>query len=755
MNSMVCSVVLACVVNGAAGPAAVWSPRDENGLSLVTVPDGESKRCTLEGREAIELVAAGRYVYFRVSEEVKQRLGSKMFVFVEFLDRGFGRAALQYNAAGNAYAHGDGFVLVNSGKWAGSILEISGMELKGLQNGGADFRFAFPNAGAVARVELYAERPAIDVPKDVQRVEEMVKGIPQHRPQGMYYTFGNDADEASGLLYRALGVTSIESYVTWETCEGAGLDEWNWERWDRQVEVLQSTGLKWVPFLILGPAYSTPGWFRAGPEHVPCRCLEHETDSKIESLWNPNLPGWIDRFLGAFAERYRETGVIESVLLGIQGDFGEAIYSVTGGGWTFNIPGEYHNHPGFWCGDPYALSDFRGYMRDRYRSLRKLNAAWGTDFGSWGAVEMPGRGEGLEAFRKRLAQGEPGDRRRWLDFVDWYRDSMTDFADWWMEVTRKHFPDAPIYLCTGGHAPPEHGSNFAEQCRVAAKHGAGVRITNEGSNYPGNFSVTRWVAAAGKHYGAYYGFEPAGPEDEQGIVVRIYNATASGANQLHDYNPNVVSSDSRVEAQQRHLQYLFHVAEPVVPVALWYPNVSLSLQWDDFLHQAGRLRDLTDFDYVDESMLRTKALDRYRVLVVVRGPVLETKDARTIAAWIRRGGRMIVVDVPWFESVEAAPKPEHILFGDTPEGRTLGKGRVERVADWAALPEALAGVLEQLGLPVMDLREDGVFGTQIEENRFLFLNTSEEDVVEEIRQSGRSHQATVPAGTIADIRMPE
>jgi hypothetical protein len=62
---------------------------------------------------------------------------------------------------------------------------------------------------------------------------------------------------------------------------------------------------------------------------------------------------------------------------------------------------------------------------------------------------------------------------------------------------------------------------------------------------------------------AYFGFEPAGAEDETGIVARIYNATASGANQLHDYNPNVVSSKSRTDAQRAHLKWLFHT-DPIV-----------------------------------------------------------------------------------------------------------------------------------------------------------------------------------------------
>jgi hypothetical protein len=119
----------------------------------------------------------------------------------------------------------------------------------------------------------------------------------------MFYTFGTDADKTSAALFRSLGVTSVECYVTWETCEREAEGKWDWSRWDNQVRVLQDNGLKWVPFLIVGPAYATPNWFRASKDHFPCRCLEHGTDSRIESLWNQNLPKWIDRFIGEFARR--------------------------------------------------------------------------------------------------------------------------------------------------------------------------------------------------------------------------------------------------------------------------------------------------------------------------------------------------------------------------------------------------------------------------------------------------------------------
>jgi hypothetical protein len=593
----------------------------------------------------------------------------------------------------------------------------------------------------------------------------------------MFYTFGTGSiNDSIARRFKSLGVTSIESYVTWETCERDGEGQWDWSEWDKTVQVLKDNNLQWVPFLILGPAYSTPDWFRMSEDHYPCRCLEHGFDNQVESLWNPHLSKWIKRFLKAFAERYKDSGVIESVLLGIQGDFGEAIYSVTGGKWTYQIPGIYHNHEGFWCDDPYALADFNKFVRKRYYDVKQLNNAWGTEFKNFGDIDFPGRKEKFRAFYKLVHSGDPQARRRWIDFVDWYRAAMTDFSDWWMETTRNYFPNAPIYLCTGGNAIPPHGSNFAEQTRVAAKHDAGIRITNEASNYPENFSITRWVASAGKHYNTYYGFEPAGPENEKGIVARIYNATASGANQLHDYSSNVTRSQSRTNAQQEHIKYLYHVDEPIVPVALWYPDVTLTIGWEDqqdrqskiyadlnyvvelgeYFQKAIKFRDYADFDYIDETMLRTGALSQNKILVIVHGKIMEPSDAEIIADWIRNGGQVIVMDVPGFESVEATPEPEQILFGKEEATRqAIGKGEIVRVNGWDGLAQALRGKMQKLSIPVCDLKQDSIFATQTGQKQWLFLNSTSKSRDIEINYPGSKHDATIEAATITEVDLED
>ena len=190
------------------------------------------------------------------------------------------------------------------------------------------------------------------------------------KPQGMFYTFGNDVDETSAPLYRVA--------------------RRHQHRELRHLGDLRGQGRGPVGLVAVGQAGADTQGQRPQVGAVPHPqpgVLDPELVPRVQGALPLPLPGARDRQQGRiavepaicrsgstgssaeFAKRYGKSGVIETVLLGIQGDFGEAIYSVTGGGWTFNMPGEYHNHAGYWCDDPYALASFRKAIADKYGSV--------------------------------------------------------------------------------------------------------------------------------------------------------------------------------------------------------------------------------------------------------------------------------------------------------------------------------------------------------------------------------------------------
>ena len=622
-----------------------------------------------------------------------------------------------------------------------------------------------PGIGFRCARDLYPKISETSAPA-AQAAAPTGPSAPIKLPKGFQLTFGNDADPVSARLYHDLGVTSVESYVTWESVERSGEGEWDFTQWDKQVEILRRQGLKWVPFLIAGPAYATPAWYRHSSAHVPTVCLEHQMASKIQSIWSPYLKPHIERFLKAFADRYRDSGIIESVLLGVTGDFGEAIYPIWGGGWTYIIPGIYHAHLGYWCGDIYARQSFQDFVLQQYGRVEKINQAWGTAWQKASEIDFPPlsipdrnhllipdehNGSGVPFYQQSC------DRRRWLDFITWYRHSMTDWSDWWLALTRRYFPKQEIYLCTGGDAHPAHGSDFSSQCKTAAKYNAGVRITNEASDYGSNFYWTHWVASAGRFYKSFFGFEPAGEVNEPGIVARIYNATAAGACQLHYYAGNVVSSQGRIDTFCRNAHMLFQ-GKPVVHLALLYPKTDLALNWtwinrkiNKFRERTAWLRDVANHDYVDETMIADGALASYSYLFLSDGGYCEEAILGRIDEWICSGGTLLGVRGDSMLTVAGDHRFHTLWFPDSSAEHRRGQGRTLQLngtfEQQANLLASLNAFFNTEQAPLPDGQADGIFVTELT-NGWYCYNSTDQPVRKIIHTASRSHTLTLAAHSI-------
>ncbi|MCX6559932.1 MAG: hypothetical protein NTZ26_05395 [Candidatus Aminicenantes bacterium] len=447
----------------------------------------------------------------------------------------------------------------------------------------------------------------------------------------------DDKDAGAKLdLLKSLGVTSIQTYVFWNKVEKApGVLDWS--EYDADVALFKAHGLKWVPFVIAGPWYVTPDFVRTDPGMTMFRCLEHGRDSAVPSLWSPRLREYVRAYLGAFAAHFRPAGVLESVNLGISGDYGEAIYPVLG-----NWPGEYHSHPGYWCGDALSAADFRAAMSALYGDdISALNRAWKSGFASFAEIApfLPDRAPSERAFQ---------------EFLRWYRGAMTDWSDFWMAAAREAFPGEDIYLCTGGDMAPEHGSDFSAQAKVAAARGGFLRITNEASSFPMNVRLTRLVGSACRFYGAGFGHEPAATVTPVGTLGRLFNAVTSGARQLFLYNtPELMGEAGGVPAAGRGGEFLRdyasfrRTAEPVIDVALYHPlptSRQTGANRQDWSELAANLRRFVDCDFLDDRMIGDGALAGKSVLILAGAGIMDAPVVATIRAWVEQGGTLFVLD---------------------------------------------------------------------------------------------------------------
>jgi hypothetical protein len=545
---------------------------------------------------------------------------------------------------------------------------------------------------------------------------------------------------------RRCGITSVQSYVPWSQIEPQeGRPDFS--AYDPLVEKLIRHRLKWVPFLIQGPAFATPEWFQASGHSLYARCLEHGRECRIQSIWNPHLPAYVCRFLKLFADHYSNSGVFESIALGISGNWGEAIYPATGG-----FARDVHVHPGWWCGDAAAREDFRRSCIERYGSVKNLNARWGTRFEGTCDIDFPPLGsvstdlyykivallpnrikpslkkfkqaviEALTALRpikSALLPAEPsrsvdGLQRR-LDFIDWYQGAMTRWAGTCLKAARERFPSDDIYLVTGGEGETILGADFAAQAMMAARYRAGIRVTNQTDDYAYGFMRARLAAAACRRFGTYFSTEEAGVNTATGVLARVYDGASSGAKGLYFknligtgkdtcsgryYAPGVPTAGASVLANSIH--HLDRSAADI-DAAVLFPNTSIHANphiLDVLYGRGSALRSHMDFDLIDEFMIAAGLLKHYRFCVVLVASQLRRTTVDRLSAWVEGGGVLMSIIYARFSDVNRDIGGLSDLLRGSEGFRSKGAGYV------VVFPEITRSCLENI--PRTYYNENGV-----------------------------------------------
>ncbi len=486
------------------------------------------------------------------------------------------------------------------------------------------------------------------------KTELVVCGIPFDTP-----------DETDSLRrVRELGFTSVQIYTFWRDLEPAGRGGFEWGALDRQVRLIAEAGLKFVPFLLMGPKYAAPEWWLADSRHVGLRCLEHGKDSPVESVWNPAFRLEISRVLAAFADHYLPWNVLESLQPGICGDYGEAIFPVLG-----NWPGDYHTHRGFWCGGDDATEAFRKHLKEKYRAIEMLNQVWRSRYADF---------EEIVPFLKHKSPS----RTAYFDLISWYQESMTGYAEFWMAECRRIFPEIPAYLCTGGADDDTAiGALYAAQAKAAARHGGGIRLTNEVNKFYENFRLTAHTHAACSFYGAYLGLEPVGPITEQGVRARMFGSAAYGNRQIFHYYKNVFGNDNHplpAAGAVRECVPFLQEQEVERGIGFFWPVDQALLEGSmpaDAQSALIHIRRQYPVSPISEEMILDGALDGYSCLVMIGAASSRVAVLHKIAGWVReRGGRLLAVGlcrdlelgrVPEFEAIFGIEPASEDAWGHT------------------------------------------------------------------------------------------
>ena len=421
---------------------------------------------------------------------------------------------------------------------------------------------------------------------------------------------------------RDCGVETMETRLVWWEMEprSGTLD---FSRLARALDKIEKAGMKAGVF----PWFQhPPAWY--DPDHAAharFRCLEHDTDSTILSLWDPGTLEVYDRLYGELARQMG--GRLAFLYAGISGDFGEVCYPSGVEHYLFSPP---HNHVGFWCGDRLARRAFADAMELKYDSIDRLNRTWTTRLAGWDDDLMPH----LPIAKTPLPQ------RR--DFAEWYTDSLMSFTEVACGIVRRHFPNLEVAIPLG--FPVESlpiGQIKSRAVKAAAVHGITARWT--GMAFLGSFErsnvLARRFASPAHFYGAAFATEAALTLTKENAANGLYEAFANGASIIHDDPQNIM----RAEEIHKKLRPGLFVSPPTCRAAVLYPldDELLELEGFDlqqFIDRAAALRLRTDYHICDRYMIEDGFLDGIDSLLIAVPTAVPEETVPKIEAFLAAGG---------------------------------------------------------------------------------------------------------------------
>ena len=450
---------------------------------------------------------------------------------------------------------------------------------------------------------------------------------------------------------REAGVTMVTVGVfSWALLEPAeGAYEFGWL--DRVLDGLHDAG---ILVDLATPTAAPPPWFsRANPSSLPVTRDGQVLGIGARESFCPSSPDYrraAERIAGALGERYGEHPALA----------------------LWHVHNEYGSHVGP-CYCETSAEAFRGWLRARYGTLGALNDAWGTTFWgqryhAWGEITAPVRAP------------MPVNPAQQLDFM---RFSSAEYLECFRrerDVLRARTPDVPIttnfmatacrhmdywswahevdVVTTSHYLIAEDPDNHVHLAMTAdlARGLAGRRpwLLLEHSTGAVNWQRRNLAKAPGemrRNSLAHIG------RGSDGAMFFQWRASSFGAEKFHSAMLPHAGTDSRL---WREVVALGADVEALAEVKGSEVSADAAIVWDWEAWWALELefRPTSDVEYLErirafygalweakataDFVAPTAALDRYRLVVVPSLYVVSEAVARNLAAYVERGGRLVV-----------------------------------------------------------------------------------------------------------------
>ena len=522
---------------------------------------------------------------------------------------------------------------------------------------------------------------------------------------------------------KKLGINGIEEYMSWSVVEPEQ-GKSNWAVYHEDAAAIKKEGCQLVAYLW---AQALPKWVKTDSKHVFTSNVATGLETEDLSIFAPETLEFYDRFYG---ETSRALGdLVDIVRIGSPYDYGECAYPAGSGSAQFP---KKNVGPGFWVNEAPARAHFKAAMKNKYGAVERLNAAWGTSFTSFETLDYP---------------KDPTKPRYWLDFIHWYQDGFTERMGEIVAIAQKHFPKTPININYGWpYEKVSLGVDISGLAKMAADKSICLR-TPTGPHVP--FLMTKRVATAVRYYQpARFSSEPVGASaTREEMALAYFKDLTTGVNWHMDYTANY---DRSQESFAEYRKLWAGAEYPQIDTALFFPTVSHFL--DDWNNWSGLgfnggfpeglqayaedLRDMLDYDVVDERLVSDGFLKSYRFLIWPTGNVAEAGTLKKIKTWVENGGTLLIAGLEKIKTVEQDRGAFENLAKLPATGgvRQVGKGKIitisEKVQD---LDATFPGGLDA---------RDGVLVSAFKQGTLLF-NKTDKAVVKRISIKGVSTEITL------------
>ncbi|WP_149094307.1 family 14 glycosylhydrolase [Paenibacillus terrae] len=220
------------------------------------------------------------------------------------------------------------------------------------------------------------------------------------------------------------GVYAITTDVWWGYVESTGDNQFDWSYYKAYADAVKEVGLKWVPIISTHKCGGNvgddcniplPSWLSSKGSADEMQFKDeggYVNNEALSPLWSGTGKQY-DELYASFAETFAGyKSIIPKIYLS-GGPSGELRYPsyYPAAGWSYPARGKFQAYT------ETAKNAFRTAMNEKYGSLDKINAAWGTKLSSLSQINPPTDGDGFytnDGYNSTYGK----------DFLSWYQSVL-------------------------------------------------------------------------------------------------------------------------------------------------------------------------------------------------------------------------------------------------------------------------------------------------------------------------------------------